>query len=1215
MDNAGAHDAAAAAASTHGLPEATAARVRAALPAGVHHKLLDGPWMLPATDVVFDVGASGARRVLARNATDNTVVYTGTLYGEPVVIEQARSVTPNDIDAWLERVQLQYSMRTEVAPAQLVYGALIDVDSGGVPAFYTVTQRPADSLASAVLALGGALAHIGATARLRLAWQSAGALAALHARRIVHGDITPANVLLSSAEDGETAVRVVGYTSTAGTTGSVAGDVHDWGALAWRVLTGAQPATDGPLPTAALVERGVPAAVVNALCECLSTDPTARPAMAVVARTLAAALAGSSRVAAVGGTGTGTTKCSVVTTSEPQSASAVAARDAMLQLALKTTSPEATRTLVTSGAGGAAAATLRAFVADAAVVRAACVALHNLSKTCGVEAVVQLQNDGVGSALTAALLRHANDTEVLRAACGALRNLSMHECARGRLVQCDSVGGALAAALRSEAADVAVACTASATLLNLAFDTDHLLALQRDGCGAAVVAMLERYVDNAEVAGAACGALQNLSTGRAEASLACNGAGTAVVGALQRHAGDANVAQRGCHVLGNLTTSNESRETLLGRDSNSVCAVVVAVLKQHVDNPSVVQAALYALWNICRHIDSCTPLARDNDAMAAIVAALQRHSGHLEVVRAACGTLRSLAAPIEGRKVLASDASVVAALVVALQRHGSDVKVATAGCCTIRYIADVEAGRTLLSRDGCGGGPAVAAVLKQHVGDASVAHAAMRALRSITKEESTCEPLVRDHGTADAIVAALQRHTDNVEMVRAACGTLRNLGNLESTRKQLVHVDGICVALLAALQRHGADFDVAIGACSAICNLAAEEVGRDLLVRDGGSAGAAVVAVLKRHAHKEAVAIAALGALYNISTDAAACVPLVRDHGAHSAIVAALRQHAGDVRVARVACDTLDNLATPPDTCALLVMDANICNAVVEALQRHGSDVEAATMGCGALWHLAREVTGQKLLARDDSACDAVVAALKQHAGNAAVVVAALRAIRNMSCEQSVCVRLLTALGVMPVIVAVLQRHTDNVNATRAACDVLSNLVDDKNPAAVEQAVVDALVAALQARGSDEDTVDNGCWALYCIVGAEANRALVVPERSTEVVVDLLQRHAGNARVAEAACSALRVLTQVRTVLIALPHVVGVGTSVLAALRCHVDSDAKTVYAIIGLLRMLAVHGCFRTMLGPLTSEHAADLRRIMATHPADHALQLSCDDVLTLLH
>lgn len=279
---------------------------------------------------------------------------------------------PDDINAWLARVRVRYGVRAEgVLP---VYGAAIDV-CGSVPLFNTVAQRATSSVASAVLVADGALARIGMVARLRLAWQSAAALAALHARRIVRGAVSPANVLLTSTNEDDAAVRLVSYNTTgAAGTRSAASDVHGWGRLAWCVFAGTPtPATDGPPPMAALV-------VVDAICECLVAEPEARPAMAAAAHA-------SSKAAAAGRTSTGTctavaaaATCSSAPDEQQLSASAAAARDAILQLALKMASPEATRALLVSGAGGAAAATLRACVTDVVVVRIACAALRNLSK-------------------------------------------------------------------------------------------------------------------------------------------------------------------------------------------------------------------------------------------------------------------------------------------------------------------------------------------------------------------------------------------------------------------------------------------------------------------------------------------------------------------------------------------------------------------------------------------------------------------------------------------------------------------------------------------------------------------------------------------------------------------------------------------------------------------------------------------------------------------
>jgi len=770
---------------------AAATRLRAALPAGVRHELLDGPWMLPAADVVFDVNAAGTRRVLALNSSTNSVTYAGTLHDERVTIEQAFPATPDDINAWLERVQLLYQHRDGVKAenAQLVYGALVDVDCSGALAFYTVAQRPADSLASAVLAPDGALARIGAVARLRLVWQSAAALAALHARGRVHGNITPANALLSSADEGTAVVRVVGYATGAGTKAarSAAGDVHSWGALAWSVLAGAPtPATDGPPPMATLIERGVPAAVGDAVCGCFAADPKARPTMAAVTRTLAAALAGS-QTAAARGIVAGTTAASRIAPGEPLSASAVVARDAMLQLALKTSTQADANSMI--GAGSAAAATLRAFVTDVAVGPAArgarCHPCKGGTGTGSATAGLQLRKGGVGAALPAARRAHTSGGEARRAACHSLQCLAERESVCGPLVQCDGVGGALAAVLRSDAANIEVVRLVYVALRVLGASADHALALQRDGCGAAAIAALQRYIDNVEVAAAASYALWKLAVPAANhCGLVRDGADTAVLAALQRHVGDASVSRSGCGVLWDLTATEVSRESLLVRNGGSACATVAAVLTRHADNASVACPALHTLWNISVKVATRVSLVCDHSAADAVATALQRHAGNVDVVRAACGVLRNLTCGLpEVVVVINTGKAFVDALAAALQAHGSDAKVAIAGCWALCNIAEQKAALPLFTGTPQRSAEVVVGVLQTHMGDAAVVKVACNALRALAQLRTVRGVLPRVLGAGAAVLAALRRHVESdADTLCAITGALWNLAQFGSAR-------------------------------------------------------------------------------------------------------------------------------------------------------------------------------------------------------------------------------------------------------------------------------------------------------------------------------------------------------------------------------------------------------------------------------------------------
>ena len=122
-----------------------------------------------------------------------------------------------------------------------------------------------------------------------------GALAALHAAGVEHGDLAPRSILFSA--DGRPLIGDVGMARFIGHTGgqvdrdeslmapevaggavpSAASDVYSMAAIGWLCLTGAPPDPASTTRCSTTVSPRIPARLTDVLTSCLSANPTARP--------------------------------------------------------------------------------------------------------------------------------------------------------------------------------------------------------------------------------------------------------------------------------------------------------------------------------------------------------------------------------------------------------------------------------------------------------------------------------------------------------------------------------------------------------------------------------------------------------------------------------------------------------------------------------------------------------------------------------------------------------------------------------------------------------------------------------------------------------------------------------------------------------------------------------------------------------------------------
>lgn len=122
-----------------------------------------------------------------------------------------------------------------------------------------------------------------------------GALAALHAAGVEHGDLAPRSILFSA--DGRPLLGDVGVARLMGHVGgqvdrdeslmapevaggavpSAASDVYSMAAIGWLCLTGAPPDSASTIRCSTTVSPRIPARLTDVLSSCLSSNPTARP--------------------------------------------------------------------------------------------------------------------------------------------------------------------------------------------------------------------------------------------------------------------------------------------------------------------------------------------------------------------------------------------------------------------------------------------------------------------------------------------------------------------------------------------------------------------------------------------------------------------------------------------------------------------------------------------------------------------------------------------------------------------------------------------------------------------------------------------------------------------------------------------------------------------------------------------------------------------------
>jgi len=187
--------------------------------------------------------------------------------------------------------------------------------------------------------------------------------------------------------------------------------------------------------------------------------------------------------------------------------------------------------------------------------------------------------EGAMTMLTALPQNHADVAEALR----AVTKLTRH--GDGFSVKLIELGAdsAVVEALRAfSVSNAAVAKYGCMAIRNLALVSDELRdKLMAWGSGAAVVAALDTYHNDAKITALGCGALCALAAGNdsIKRELVVGGAGPAVVAALEAFALDGAVVSYACKAICHLAANSDGKEELMGSHARVAVATALSACK------------------------------------------------------------------------------------------------------------------------------------------------------------------------------------------------------------------------------------------------------------------------------------------------------------------------------------------------------------------------------------------------------------------------------------------------------------------------------------------------------------------------------------------------------------------------------------------------------------------------------------------------------------
>jgi len=680
----------------------------------------------------------------------------------------------------------------------------------------------------------------------------------------------------------------------------------------------------------------------------------------------------------------------------------------------------------------------------------------------------------------------------------------------------------ICATVQRQAISSVVSSAGCLVIGDLAKDKSNHERLSSAGACEAVVGALKRHSDGMDVVVNTCYAIHFLSmTANNVSWMGAYGACEAVTNALiSHHDKSPEAAKNACNAIGSLAFEDEGNQARF--HAAQCCPAVVNALDTHIENHEVAEFACRALYNLTAEPLNLTAVGKRGCAL--VVTVLKTHMNRASVITQALLAIHSLSVKLKMDKVHNGNTKKLVAegaiqvVVASMQKFADEENVQRAAAMAIASLARLPDNGEKLGE--CGACDLVVKSMKRHIAVESVVSKLALAIEALCKDSNVNAANLIALKSAELLLSAFQRHEKSATVVADAFRAFIILSGIPAN-KQYVHSENAFKLYIKAMKTHEKSPVVSRWGCNLIFCAAESADERKVAMLGNVKACDTVVNVMTKHGTKQTDAAEwackALVALSSLPSNKAYFLTTE----ACTAVVASLQELHKDAIVAEWVAAALVTLSSSDPTHRMKLGSVGACAAVSVALSHHQHNSTIAYLLCNVVFELAREGVNRPLFI-SAGIIPTLTLIFTHHISEVALVTSLCRAIANLGYNNLDSSSQLCTAGIPGLIANGMKTHLFSPGYMQESCAAIYSL-STKNPMCQDSFgsfnVIDLMARALMAHKSGEKVVNQITRALRALtLGHSENQIKVAQSDIVVSAIILLKMHMNSDALVENLC-------------------------------------------------------------------------------------------------